>query len=110
VGNSGETVLTCGRVGTEPSSGGGGALCASADGVDGGDSGESSERGLVGGVENSDPGLSGSGELGVSGDGVTETVRLPDLPNSGGGGLDDIIGAEEGGQEASIWGGKGGLV
>jgi hypothetical protein len=97
VGSSGGTVLTSGGVGTEPSSGGGGALCASADGVDGGDSGESSERGLVGGVENSDPGLSDSGELGVSGDGVTETVRLPDLPNTDGGGVDDIFGAEEGG-------------
>ncbi|CAN6242294.1 unnamed protein product [Urochloa humidicola] len=85
-----------GGVVTESTGGGGASLGAVAVGVDGGDSCESSKRGLVGGVENSDPGLSGSSELGVSGGKVTETVRLPDLPLTGGGRADDIFGAEEG--------------
>lgn len=75
---------------------GGGAICA------GGDSGDSSARGLVGGVENSDLGLSGSAG------GVTNTIRLPDLRITGGEcGTEAIAGAGAGAESygggARVW-------
>jgi hypothetical protein len=83
-GSGGETVLA----------GGGGETVLTVAG--GGDAGEATERGVVLGVENSDPGDWGERERGVStGDraagGVMKTVRLPALPITGGG-VDAIVG------------------
>lgn len=57
----------------------------------GGDAGEATERGVVLGVENSDPGDSGErGRCASTAGGVMKTVRLPALPISGGG-VEDIV-------------------
>jgi hypothetical protein len=85
-GSGGETVLA---------GGGGETVFTVAGDVDrlfgGGEAGEATERGVVLGVENSDPGDWGERERGVStGGGVMKTVRLPALPISGGG-VDAIV-------------------
>jgi hypothetical protein len=90
-GSGGETVLAGGGGETVLTVAGGVAAC-----FGGGDAGEATERGVVLGVENSDPGDWGERERGVStGDraagGVMKTVRLPALPITGGG-VDAIVG------------------
>ena len=67
----------------------------------GGDAGEATERGVVLGVENSDPGVSGERGRWVTTVGVMKTVRLPALPITGGG-VDAIV--EQRGSVGGGWG------